>query len=43
MLEALGESSSLYDNFKKLGGVINSELTPEMVALYKSAQLITEA
>lgn len=43
MLETLGESSSLYDNFKKLGGVIDGELTPEMVALYKSAQLMTEA
>lgn len=43
MLEALGESSSLYDNFKKLGGEIDGELTPKMVALYKSAQLMTEA
>ena len=43
MLETLGESSSLYNNFKKLGGVIDGELTPEMVALYKSAQLMTEA
>lgn len=43
MLEALGESSSLYDNFKKLGGEIKGELTPEVVALYKSAQLMTEA
>ena len=43
MLETLGESSSLYDNFKNLGGVIDGELTPEMVALYKSAQLMTEA
>lgn len=43
MREALGESSSLYDNFKKLGGEIDGELTPEIVALYKSAQLMTEA
>lgn len=43
MREALGESSSLYDNFKKLGGEIKGELTPEVVALYKSAQLMTEA
>lgn len=43
MLEALGESSSLYDNFKKLGGEIKGELTQEVVALYKSAQLMTEA
>ncbi len=43
MLETLGESSSLYDNFKKLGGVIDGKLTPEMVALYRSAQLMTEA
>lgn len=43
ILEALGESSSLYDNFKKLGGEIKGELTPEVVALYKSAQLMTEA
>lgn len=43
MHEALGESSSLYDNFKKLGGEIDGELTPEIVALYKSAQLMTEA
>lgn len=43
MLEALNESSSLYDNFNKLGGKIEDELTPEVVALYKSAQLMTEA
>lgn len=43
MLETLSESSSLYDNFKKLGGEIKGELTPEVVALYKSAQLMTEA
>lgn len=43
MREALGESSSLYDNFTKLGGKIDGELTPEIVALYKSAQLMTEA
>lgn len=43
MLEALGESSSLYDNFKKLGGEIDGELTPKIVSLYKSAQLMTEA
>ena len=43
MLETLSESSSLYDNFKKLGGEIKGELTPEVVALYKSAQLTTEA
>ena len=43
MLEALNESSSLYDNFTKLGGEIDGELTPKIVALYKSAQLMTEA
>ena len=43
MLEALRESSSLYDNFKKLGGEIKGKLTPKVVALYKSAQLMTEA
>ena len=43
MLEALDESSSLSDNFTKLGGEIDGELTPKIVALYKSAQLMTEA